>query len=109
MLAATDNLSGVQTTSYVLDGGATQVYGGPFAVSGDGIHTLSYWSVDKAGNEETHHSQQIQIDTVPPALTITSPASGLLTNHNITVTGQITDALSGVAALTAPACSRLLG
>src|SRR5262249_4793552 len=72
-LAATDNLSGVQTIYYALDGGATQVYGSPIAVSGDGVHTLSYWSLDDAGNQETAHTQTIQIDTQPPTLTIASP------------------------------------
>jgi RHS repeat-associated protein len=100
-LAATDNLAGVRATYYALDGGTALAYGGPILVSGDGAHTLSYWSIDRADNEETHHSLTVRIDTTPPALTVASPAPGLLTNHNVTVTGQVTDATSGVAALTA--------
>jgi hypothetical protein len=100
-LAATDNLAGVRQTLYVLDNSSTQVYSGPIVVSGDGVHTLSYWSIDRADNEETHQTQTIRIDTIPPAVIIASPGSGPLTNHNVTVTGQVTDATSGVAALTA--------
>src|SRR5947209_7188598 len=63
-LSATDNPggSGVAASYYTVDGGATQTYSGPFSVSGDAIHTVSYWSVDRAGNEEQPHpTQSIQI------------------------------------------------
>ena len=52
-LTATDNLSGVDITKYILDDGAEQTYSGPFDVSISGRHHLLYWSVDKAGNTET--------------------------------------------------------
>ncbi len=38
-------------------------------------------------------------DTEPPVVTILSPGPGLVTNHNVTVTGRVTDAGSGVASL----------
>ncbi|HEX8203929.1 MAG TPA: Ig-like domain-containing protein, partial [Isosphaeraceae bacterium] len=40
-------------------------------------------------------------DVQAPAVTITGPASGLLTNRDVTVTGRASDDLAGVAALTA--------
>ena len=55
-LTATDNLSGVQNTYYILDGGTQQTYAGAFDVSGDAVHSLSYWSVDAAGNVENAHT-----------------------------------------------------
>ncbi|MHC4404712.1 MAG: SGNH/GDSL hydrolase family protein [Planctomycetota bacterium] len=38
-------------------------------------------------------------DTTPPVVTIESPATGLMTDTNVTVTGHVTDDLSGVALL----------
>jgi RHS repeat-associated protein len=40
-------------------------------------------------------------DTQPPTLTVRQPANGLATSRNVTVTGQVSDAASGVAALEA--------
>jgi hypothetical protein len=49
-LAATDRLSGVAGTSYRLDGGPARPYRGPLTVTGDGVHRLTYRTVDRAGN-----------------------------------------------------------
>ena len=62
-LSATDNAggSGVAHTYYRIDGGA-QTEGttvlGTFAI---GPHTLEFWSVDKAGNAEFHHTVSFTI------------------------------------------------
>ncbi len=75
-LSASDATSGVGATSYQLDGGATQTYSGAVSIP-DGQHTITYWSTDNAGNEETHHtSATIKVDTVKPSTSITlTPAS----------------------------------
>jgi hypothetical protein len=77
-LSATDTGgSGVAHTDYRLDGvGSFQAYSAPFAVSGDGSHTLEYRSVDVAGNVETTQSLTFQIDATAPGITITTPAAG---------------------------------
>jgi len=69
---------GVDATYYKVDGGATQTYGGPFKITGEGPHTIEYWSVDNNGNEETHHTTSVTIDTLPPVVEITSPEAGKL-------------------------------
>jgi hypothetical protein len=74
-LTATDTGSGVDFTEYRLDGGAFQTYTAPFAVSGDGSHTLDYRSVDLAGNVETTQSLSFQIDATPPTIAITVPGA----------------------------------
>jgi len=56
-LNATDDFSGLQNTYYILNDGATmnlQTHGHP-KISVEGKNKLEYWSVDNAGNEETHH------------------------------------------------------
>lgn len=68
-LSATDDRSQVAETFYVLDGGDPQEYTDAIAVSSDGTHTLSYWSVDAAGNGEEHQSETIKIDKTVPSLT----------------------------------------
>ncbi len=68
-LTATDNLAGVKTTYYEIDSGAW-MSGTSFTVTGDGLHTFSYYSVDNANNTETTHTcNQFRIDTVAPVTT----------------------------------------
>lgn len=51
-LSATDNASGVAATSYVIDSGAFQPYGGPVYVWLPGNHQVTAYSIDVAGNIE---------------------------------------------------------
>ena len=60
-MKATDNLSGVMTSYYELDGGAKTAYGGSLQVATIGSHTLSFWSVDYAGNVEKTNVSSFQI------------------------------------------------
>ncbi len=68
-LAATDALSGVASTSYTVDGGATLTYGAPFAVVGQGSHPVAYWSTDALANAESHHTGYVNIDLTAPTVT----------------------------------------
>ena len=98
-LAAADNLSGVQTTFYKVDGGTTKTYTGVFSVTGSGSHTVNFWSVDKATNTEATGSLVVNIDSTQPAVTCSvSPATAVKSSNpvTITVTGHATDTLSGV-------------
>lgn len=71
-LSATDNLSGVATTYYTLDGGTLQTNNGtPIAIAGSSSHTLTYYSVNVAGNTETTKTLPIRIDTTAPTTTAT--------------------------------------
>ena len=51
-LIATDNLSGVASTVYQLDGGTLTAYTLPFIVSTKGQHAVTFHSTDWAGNVE---------------------------------------------------------
>jgi len=60
-LSATDAGSGVAATYYILNGGSTTEYTAPIEVDELGSHMIEYWSVDAAGNEETHHEEAFEI------------------------------------------------
>jgi outer membrane protein assembly factor BamB len=99
-LNASDSLSGVGSTFYVVDGSAVQTYSAPFSISGDGSHTIDYWSADVAGNVESHQTRTIKIDATAPVTQISvSGAAG--TNGwyvgGVDVSLSATDDLSGMA------------
>jgi hypothetical protein len=65
-LTASDVTSGVAHTHYSVDGGATVAYDGPFALAGEGPHTVVYWSTDRAGNDEAPLTSHVDLDSVDP-------------------------------------------
>ena len=83
-----------------MDGGTTKTYTTAFSVSGNGSHTVNFWSVDKAGNTETMGSLAVNIDSNQPGVTCNvSPATAAKSSNpvTITVTGHATDTVSGVS------------
>jgi len=50
--SGTDNLSGIDKAYYQVNGGALLAYNGPFKVNLQGTVTITFHSVDKAGNVE---------------------------------------------------------
>lgn len=68
-LSALDDLSEVETTYYRIDEGIWQTYVEPFVISDDDIHSLEYYSVDAAGNEEEVKTLEIKIDQTSPEIT----------------------------------------
>jgi hypothetical protein len=99
-LHASDNLSGVATTYYTVDGGEPQEYTGPFSHGLNGSHEIAYWSVDEAGNAEQANSMEVRVDRVKPAIegTRTPAANGFgWNNTNVVVAFDCEDADSGVA------------
>ena len=96
-LTAIDNGggSGVKATYYRIDGGAF-VQGTSFSVSGDGLHTFTYYSVDNANNTEAARaSNQFRIDTVAPTTSANVVEGGSYPGPK-SVTLSATDAGSGV-------------
>ena len=62
-LTATDNASGVASTSYETDYGSYQPYSAPFYLYVPGYYTIQYYSVDRAGNYEYPEFQDLYIDS----------------------------------------------
>jgi hypothetical protein len=87
-LAATDKLSGVATTYYIVDAGAAGAYTAPFNVPGAGEHVVDYWSVDNAGNIENKHSVSFTNAVVapPPTLLSLNPTTAVAGAATLTLT-----------------------
>jgi hypothetical protein len=105
-LAAIDPDGGadVASTTYTLDGGASLAYTAPFPVSGDGGHTVTFSSTDKAGDVETSQTLTIPIDTTAPTGVVGTPARAADANGwytaPVTIAFSGTDATSGIASCT---------
>jgi uncharacterized lipoprotein YddW (UPF0748 family) len=103
-LSATDNCSGVATTEYSTDGGATwQTYGGTITVDSEGTTQLLYRSTDRGNNTETAKSILIKIDKTAPAITLNATPSNIWPANNqtvnVSISGTGTDSVSGLASV----------
>lgn len=92
-LSATDDETGVANTYYSLNDDAF-VSGTSLTVSKQGIHKITFYSVDKVGNKETEKTVFVKIDTEAPT-TKTSDIPKWVTENNV-INLLATDALSGV-------------
>lgn len=99
-LTASDNLSGVASTSYTIDGGAPQT-GNSILLTADGTHAITFWSTDSAGNQEAPQGALVQIDQTAPVITGHTSTTGW-TNGPVTVTFECADSTSGLADCPAP-------
>ena len=106
----TDAGSSVKLLQTAVDGGAAQtvtVVNGSFQFttqlalngSADGTHTVAFTATDNAGNVSAPVNFSFTLVTAAPTITITSPASGFITNANPTIAGTVTGAASLQAAL----------
>ncbi|WP_080837697.1 Ig-like domain-containing protein [Cohnella massiliensis] len=104
-LTATDDRGSVAKTMYSLNDGPF-AEGNTIAVDGEGAHTIRYYSIDRAGNQEVVRQTQVKIDLTPPTIeisasaigpagTVPGPTFGL--TDRIQVSVSLADALSGIA------------
>ncbi|MGC9308047.1 MAG: NosD domain-containing protein [Thermoplasmatota archaeon] len=80
-LTAIDEESGVETTKYRKNDGSWRTYAGQITLQ-DGVHSLSYYSVDVAGNQEDSTTRTVRIDTTASATTLTAFVDGVETIIN---------------------------
>ncbi|HZI19508.1 MAG TPA: family 10 glycosylhydrolase [Pyrinomonadaceae bacterium] len=104
-LDAADNCSGVAATEYSLDGGATWLpYSGAISVTQEGVTNILFRSADRAGNVEAAKSVAVKLDKTAPSLGLSAdptsvwPPNGRIVN--VTLSGQGSDAVSGLASVT---------
>ena len=118
----TDADSGVASIAITLDGTAissitkTAVTGGykctckPASALKDGSHTIVITATDNDGNTSAAKTSTFTVDTVPPTLSITAPAEGLVTNKKtVTVTGKTDDATSKPVTVTVNGSAATVG
>jgi hypothetical protein len=88
--------SGVRETKYRIDGAWT-TYSSGFTLSefSDGSYTISYYSVDNAGNTEAEKTLTITLDKTPPAISDASP-TGTVGSTSVTFSVKVEDSGSGV-------------
>ena len=73
----------------------------PTEALADGSHTITVIASDYDGNAASAKTVTFKVDTVPPTLSITSPAEGLITNNaTLTVAGTTNDVTSSPVTLT---------
>lgn len=85
-----DGPSDVAATYVSVNGGAAQSYGGPLTLSADGTYSVTFWSVDRAGNAESPNTLAVKIDATVPS------TGDVVRGTQVTLSGS--DALSGLAA-----------
>ncbi len=71
----------------------------PLNGSADGAHTIFLHALGNSGAVLAAATLPFTLDTLPPVVTITGPAANVVSNQNVTVTGTVSDATSGVAEL----------
>ena len=96
-----DGPADIVGTAYSVDGSSAIGYAGPFTVATDGIHTIRFGSIDRAGNAETPlGSQIVNLDATPPRMACSANPSTLWPPNGkpvtVMISGTITDATSGV-------------
>jgi hypothetical protein len=92
-LNASDDGAGVAYTKYKIDDSTWETYDQDFLVSTDGIHTVFYYSVDLAGNEEEVNTKEVKIDTEKPTMTFDKIRTGIM---EVTFIATVEDNTSGV-------------
>jgi hypothetical protein len=80
-----DNIAGVNSTYYRMDGGAWTEYTGRVFVTADGVHLLEYYSTDDSSNDENVHLLDIRIDSENP-----QPLQSMKLSYRLNNTGVIT-------------------
>ncbi|WP_420183590.1 OmpL47-type beta-barrel domain-containing protein [Knoellia sp. CPCC 206435] len=103
-LSATDNLSGVASTHYAVDGGAAET-GTTVSVTAEGTHQVAYWSVDEAGNAEAKQTVTVLVDKTAPTITgkaTTDPNPAGWYKAPVTVVFTCGDAVSGIVSCQPP-------
>ncbi|WP_202079338.1 OmpL47-type beta-barrel domain-containing protein [Caldalkalibacillus salinus] len=94
-LTGEDNLSGVESTYYAVNGGEF-TEGTHFTIEEEGVHEVRYYSVDVAGNVEEEHVEEVKIDLTAPVVTWDDVEYYEL-GTELEVAYEATDNLSGVA------------
>jgi hypothetical protein len=96
-LNATDASSGVKGIRYKLDGGGYAAYSSPFIASTLGVHSVTYYAYDVAGNTEAAHSTGFVIKS-PTKTTLAASSSTSAYGVSVTFTATVSATLGSTPA-----------
>lgn len=99
-LTAEDDSNEPVTTHYAVNGGEMQLYAAPIAVNEEGIHTIQYYSVDQAGNEEAVQTVTVKLDLTAPTAALTlsgGPIRDIADTEELRFELAAADGQSGIA------------
>lgn len=104
VLRATDVAVGVEGIRYRIDNGAWTPYSVPFALAGEGAHTLDAQATDRLGNVEAVKRSNFNVDDALPTSTLEIGTPNAGTNPTVVTsvtpfTLAATDAGSGLASI----------
>jgi len=97
-LLAIDDISGVDKIYYKINQGIFQLYEQPIILEKNGIHKISFYSIDKAGNKENLHEITIKIDINLPTTRINLESDNSIYFYNgpIIISLNAIDTSSGI-------------
>ena len=112
-LTGSDDRSGVDEVRYTVDGGDATVYNAEagLVVGEKGVHTIRYWSVDKAGNAGDAKELEVKLDGIEPTITGARTAASEANEHgwnngDVVIHFECDDAETEIAAATRTGPSR---
>jgi hypothetical protein len=98
------------TTTYTIDGGDSQTYSGPFLLTTDGFHTVTFTSVDAVGNQTPIGVRMVAVDGTAPVIQPLADQSLDPTSPQgapVIFTPLVTDNLSSAGFITATCADQL--
>jgi len=75
---------GVSETHFAVDSDTFSIFASPFNITGEGVHIVKFFSVDRAGNAEAVKTRDIAVDNTPPLTQLTVNGS-IVSGDSITV------------------------
>jgi hypothetical protein len=98
-ISASDDLSGVSKIMYRVDEDSWSSYSSEFTLSPypEGLHVITYFSIDKAGNREVKKNITVVLDKFPPRVEKAFPKDRLFSNSpSISFLVKANDSGSGI-------------
>jgi hypothetical protein len=90
-LNSTDNISGVRSTFYSVNGLPWNLYNGSFVIYASGTYYIRYYSINFAGNSEAIKNTSIKIETTPPSVLAFTPSYNNIESNSVNITTTVYD------------------